>query len=210
MSSAAPAAAPRLFAIAVHYRGEAGTDQLEVKCNEAALYEQYRFWERRGVREALAFSSRTVAENTGRGQRVGVLDQGYVIFCHVSEDGLGVCFVAEEDYPARVAFTACREINEGLRLGDKPAAAGGVKPGWAEVLSTALGKYADPYKADALVKIQKDLEDTMCVMHQNIEKILDRGAKLDELVEKSKDLSTMSKTFYKTAKKANRRCCVVM
>lgn len=37
--------------------------------------------------------------------------------------------------------------------------------------------------------------------------LLKRGEDLDKLMEKSKDVSSMSYDFYKNAKKANKRCC---
>lgn len=39
------------------------------------------------------------------------------------------------------------------------------------------------------------------VQHKTIESVLQRGEKLDNLVERSNALSTQSKMFYKTAKK---------
>lgn len=43
--------------------------------------------------------------------------------------------------------------------------------------------------------------------HKTIESVLERGEKLDNLVERSNALSAQSKMFYKTAKKQN-SCCV--
>lgn len=37
--------------------------------------------------------------------------------------------------------------------------------------------------------------------------LLKRGEDLDKLMEKSKDVSSLSYDFYKNAKKANKRCC---
>ena len=57
-------------------------------------------------------------------------------------------------------------------------------------------------------KIQKDLEDTTQVLHKTIDSVLERGVKLDTLVERSDTLSMQSKMFYKQAKKTN-SCCVI-
>jgi synaptobrevin homolog YKT6 len=46
------------------------------------------------------------------------------------------------------------------------------------------------------------LEEThVCSQHKTIESVLQRGEKLDNLVERSTALSAQSKMFYKTAKK---------
>lgn len=67
----------------------------------------------------------------------------------------------------------------------------------------------DPTQADKLSKIQKDLDETKVVLHQTIDSMLQRGEKLDSLVDKSSDLSMASQIFYKQAKKTN-SCCRMM
>ena len=53
------------------------------------------------------------------------------------------------------------------------------------------------------------LPQTKVILHKNMEDLLDRGEKLDDLVSKSEGLSSSAKMFYKQAKKTN-SCCVVM
>ena len=67
----------------------------------------------------------------------------------------------------------------------------------------------DPAQADKLTKIQRDLDETKVVLHKTIESMLERGEKLDNLVDKSNDLSIASQMFYKQAKKTN-SCCKMM
>ena len=76
-------------------------------------------------------------------------------------------------------------------------------------LPTLLSKYQNPTEADALTKLQMDLDETKIILHGTIESVLQRGEKLDDLVAKSEDLGLQSKTFYKTAKKTN-ACCSYM
>lgn len=47
------------------------------------------------------------------------------------------------------------------------------------------------------MKIQKELDETKIVLHKTIESVLERGEKIDSLVEKSDGLSSQSKMFYK-------------
>lgn len=76
-------------------------------------------------------------------------------------------------------------------------------------LKDYLVKYQDPQQADSIMKIQKELDETKIVLHKTIESVLERGEKIDTLVNKSNDLSSQSKAFYTQAKKTN-SCCVVM
>lgn len=48
------------------------------------------------------------------------------------------------------------------------------------------------------MKIQQELDETKIVLHKTIESVLERGEKLDSLVEKSNNLSGASKSFYNT------------
>jgi Synaptobrevin len=67
----------------------------------------------------------------------------------------------------------------------------------------------DPTQADKLARIQSDLDETKVVLHKTIESMLDRGEKLENLVDKSSDLSLASQMFYKQARKTN-SCCKMM
>ncbi|EGE84756.1 SNARE Ykt6 [Blastomyces gilchristii SLH14081] len=67
----------------------------------------------------------------------------------------------------------------------------------------------DPGKADEIAKIQRQLDDTKQVLYQTVDKLLERGEKLDSLIAKSDNLSMQSKAFATQAKKQN-SCCVVM
>lgn len=73
-------------------------------------------------------------------------------------------------------------------------------------LDMHLTKYQNPKEADAMTKINNDLDETKIILHNTITNILQRGEKLDNLVAKSEDLSMQSKVFYKTARKTN-QCC---
>ncbi|POW19561.1 hypothetical protein PSHT_04591 [Puccinia striiformis] len=66
-----------------------------------------------------------------------------------------------------------------------------------------LVKYQDPKQADTILKVQQELDETKIVLHKTIESILQRGEKLDSLVEQSNALSSQSRIFNKTAKKQN-------
>lgn len=73
-------------------------------------------------------------------------------------------------------------------------------------LDMYLTKFQNPKEADAMTKIQNDLDETKIILHNTITSVLQRGEKLDNLVAKSEDLSMQSKVFYKTARKTN-QCC---
>ena len=85
-----------------------------------------------------------------------------------------------------------------------------------------LVKYQDPRQADAIMKVQQELDETKIVLvrlsasvtcadgaqHKTIESVLERGEKLDSLVEKSNALSTQcsSSIALGIANDAPRKC----
>ncbi|CDQ82286.1 unnamed protein product [Oncorhynchus mykiss] len=76
-------------------------------------------------------------------------------------------------------------------------------------LDSYLAKYQNPREADAMSKVQAELDETKIILHNTMESLLERGEKLDDLVQKSEHLGNQSKAFYKTARKQN-SCCEVM
>lgn len=76
-------------------------------------------------------------------------------------------------------------------------------------MADLLSKYQKPESADPVMKIDKDLRETKEIMMVNIEKILERGEKIEDLVDRTNELSTSSKLFVKQAEKLN-RCCVII
>uniref|UniRef100_A0A3Q3GEZ4 YKT6 v-SNARE homolog (S. cerevisiae) n=1 Tax=Labrus bergylta TaxID=56723 RepID=A0A3Q3GEZ4_9LABR len=75
------------------------------------------------------------------------------------------------------------------------------------VCFTLLDK--NPREADAMTKVQAELDETKIILHNTMESLLERGEKLDDLVAKSEHLGNQSKAFYKTARKQN-SCCEIM
>jgi synaptobrevin family protein YKT6 len=167
----------------------------------------YSFFTRGSVQEFLVFANKVVMKRVPAGIQ-GVDYEGNKIYCFVQADGLGVLITADKDYKSRVAIAMAKELMGDFRAAH-PAAAwrGCVKDGGCKLpkLESALRDYQDPTKVDKIEKLHAQLNETKEVMVQAIEKVLQRGEKLDDLVEKSTNLAATSKHFYKEAKKTVRR-----
>jgi len=77
-----------------------------------------------------------------------------------------------------------------------------------EGLPELLKEYQDPAKADKITAIKKDLDDTSQIVMKSIDQLLERGEKLEDLVDRSEDLSFQSKAFAKKAEDLN-SCCTL-
>jgi synaptobrevin family protein YKT6 len=63
------------------------------------------------------------------------------------------------------------------------------------------------YLEDNILKLQTELSDVTNIMKKNLQELLKREESLENLMSKSKDLNSVSLEFYKSAKKANSKCC---
>merc|ERR1712188_205904 len=179
-------------------------------CGLASDLTQFGYFERPVVRDMLNFVSRTIVKRTQPGQRQTVEHQEYL--CHAfNREGLAAIAFADKTYPRRSAFCVLNKV-----LDDYTSRFGN---GWRSMtadttegnplLETAIADFQDPVKADGILKVQRELDETKIVLHKTIDSVLARGEKLDNLVAKSSDLSVASQMFYRTARKQN-QCCKMM
>jgi len=139
-----------------------------------------------------------------------VQNEEYYVHIYMRADGLCGCVTCDSEYPPRVAFSILTKVLEDFDV---------QVPSWktekrSEVitwppLDAAVAKYQDPANADQIMRIQKSLDETRDVLHNTIETVLQRGEKLEDLVERSGELSAQSKMFYKQARRANSCCSVI-
>lgn len=156
----------------------------------------------------MKFTSKVAVERTAASSRVSVKEEQYMCHVHVRADGLSAVVISDQEYPNRVAHTLLMKVLDDFTT-SVPAS------NWKNAaensvpftgLDVTLSKFQEPKQADALTKLQADVDETKIILHNTLTALLERGEKLDDLVAKSDDLSAQSKVFYKTARKTN-QCC---
>jgi synaptobrevin family protein YKT6 len=153
------------------------------------------YFQRTTAKEFITFYAQIVANAAATSTaRLRVEEHGYVLWAH-RRDHVTLVMVTDNEYPLRAAFSAIAQL-----MTSPPSSVNG----WTE----ALAAFQDA-KADKLTMIQQQLDQTMVIMKDNIESVLQRGDKLEDLMAKSTDLSDSSKQFYKTAKKHNQCCGII-
>lgn len=113
--------------------------------------------------------------------------------------------VADKEYPRRAAFSVLTKTLESFSTKVLTSSYSNPSSISFPELKEYLAQYQDPRNADAIIRLQGELDETKLVMHQTIESVLKRGEKLDDLVTRSEMLGAQSKRFYVTAKKVSRR-----
>ncbi|KAL8136355.1 hypothetical protein V2J09_002356 [Rumex salicifolius] len=154
----------------------------------------FGYFQRSSVKEFIVFVSRTVAKRTPPGQRQSVQHSEYKVHAY-NRGGLCALGFMDDHYPVRSAFSLLNKVLDEYqkKFGES----------WRTIntdnnaqpwpyLNEALSKYQDPAEADKLLKIQRELDETKIILHKTIDSVLERGERLDSLVEKSSDLSTAS------------------
>ncbi|XP_071687103.1 VAMP-like protein YKT61 [Rutidosis leptorrhynchoides] len=197
------------------------TALLVLKCNpdgssnptilaNATDVSHFGYFQRSSVKEFIIFVGRTVAKRTPPSQRQSVQHEEYKVHSY-NRNGLCALGFMDDHYPVRSAFSLLNQVLDEYQknFGDswKGVQADSSQP-WP-YLDEALTRFQDPAQADKLLKIQRELDETKIILHKTIDSVLERGEKLDSLVEKSSDLSMASQMFYKQAKKTN-QCCTIL
>ncbi|CAM9420158.1 unnamed protein product [Chrysoparadoxa australica] len=179
-----------------------------VLLSQATELSSFGFFQRQGIKEMCTFFSKTITKRTQPGQRQSVQHEEYNVHVYVRHDGLGGTVTCDMEYPPRVAFVLLTQLLDQFAAEVRWKTEIRNESITFPPLDKAIIEYQDPAKADKITKIQRDLDETTNVLHSTIDQVLERGVKLDELVDRSDDLSRQSKMFYKTARQTN-SCCVV-
>ncbi|GAA0149432.1 hypothetical protein LIER_08605 [Lithospermum erythrorhizon] len=170
----------------------------------------FGYFQRSSVKEFIVFVGRTVAKRTPPNQRQSVKHEEYKVHSY-NRNGLIALGFMDDHYPVRSAFSLLNQVLDEYQknFGEswRNAQSDSTQP-WP-YLSDALTKFQDPAEADKLFRIQRELDETKIILHKTIDSVLERGEKLDSLVDKSSDLSAASQMFYKQAKKTN-QCCTIL
>lgn len=194
----------KLLSIVVVYKGSTAAHILKAGYDLSSI----SFFQRSTAQEFITFTSRILAERTSVGGRQSVKEAEYYCHSFVRADSLaGICFT-DHEYPPRVAHTMLSRVLDDF-AGQVPSAEWSVGTETSKFqgqLETYIAKFQNPAQSDPMSRMQTDLDDTKIILHNTIEAVLQRGEKLDDLVDKSEALSLQSKAFYKTARKTN-SCC---
>lgn len=194
----------KLFAMSVLYKGPNDSTLLK----SAFELQSFGYFQRKSVQEFMGFVTKTIVERTATAARQSVKEKEYMCHVYVRADNLAGVLISDDEYPHRVAHTLLTKTLD--EFSAKVPSHSWPKLNETQVtfneLNAMLAKYQNPKEADAMTRIQQDLDDTKIILHNTIEAVLERGEKLDDLVAKSEGLSMQSKAFYKTAKKTN-ACC---
>ncbi|KAG6878461.1 palmitoyltransferase [Termitomyces sp. T159_Od127] len=190
----------KIFSISVILAPPSGASAILTSASDLS---SFSFYQKGSVGEFMTFFSKTVAERTPQGQRQSVQENNYT--AHVYNRGgaeqLAAVIITDQEYPVRPAFSLLTKLLDEFTAQIPQSSFANPATINFPSINTYIQKYQDPRQADTIMRVQQELDETKIVLHKTIESVLQRGEKLDNLVDRSNALSAQSKMFYKTAKK---------
>lgn len=185
----------------------------------------------KNIKEAIYFASRLVINRTdcGTKQSIKMNDLDYVVHSYVTQTStnqikLGIAMISDIKYPPINAFTIISMIVKSqdlFTIQHLTADAVGTITQHAyleKILNYALSTNNDKNinnnnnnnnTKDKINGIKEQIDEVTNIMSKNLDDLMKRGEKLDDLIASTEELSKLSKDFGKKAKKLN-RCCVLL
>lgn len=124
---------------------------------------------------------------------------------------VGCTVLTNHEYPTRVAYSLLTKALDKFTALHAPEELSRIQKDTSlqvPALVQLISQYQTPEEADEILKVQKNLDETREVLFETIDALIERQGKLEDLIDRSEDLSFKSKVFMKDAEKLN-SCCVL-
>jgi len=123
------------------------------------------------------------------------------IFHYMVDSGLTYLCMADEEFGRRVPFMYLEDLKSRFKsaYGDrgKTALAFGMNEDFSRVMKNLMDYYSNNPNADKISTLKGEVDEVKNVMVQNIEKVLERGERIELLVDKTEELSSNAFKFKK-------------
>jgi len=131
------------------------------------------------------------------------------IFHILVEEGLTFLCMADEEFGRRIPFAFLDDIKNRFiaTYGNRgrSALAYAMNEEFSRVLQKQMEYYSNNPNADKVTRVKEDLDNVKSVMVQNIEKVLDRGERIELLVDKTENLNAAAVKFKKQSTQLKKR-----
>lgn len=105
-----------------------------------------------------------------------------------------IIVITDKEYPQLTIYNLYNDIKNELTIHE---------------LNILWYKYQNPLNSDKIQLIKSELDQTKITLIESIEKLIERGEKLSDLVDKTNQLDIESLKFRNKAKNLN-RCCIIL
>uniref|UniRef100_A0A3B1JW31 YKT6 v-SNARE homolog (S. cerevisiae) n=1 Tax=Astyanax mexicanus TaxID=7994 RepID=A0A3B1JW31_ASTMX len=152
----------KLYSLSVLHKGSTKANLLKAAYDLSS----FSFFQRSSVQEFMTFTSALIVERSSLGSRASVKEQEYLCHVYIRNDNLGGVVIADNEYPSRVCFTlldkVLDEFSRQVNSIDWPS--GSPATIQYTALESYLAKYQNPREADAMSKVQAELDETKIIL----------------------------------------------
>jgi len=131
------------------------------------------------------------------------------IFHYIVEDGITYLCMADEEFGRRLPFSFLEDIKNRFKATyadrGKTALAYGMNADFSRVLQNQMDYYSNNPNADRITRVRNEIDEVKTVMVQNIEKVLERGERIELLVDRTENLNQTAFQFKKKSTQVKRR-----
>jgi vesicle transport protein SEC22 len=142
------------------------------------------------------------------GDAVTVASGEYFCFHYIVSRGVVLLTLTEKGYPKRLAFDYLEELRREFLQSYGAKVAGATRPYEFIRFDTFIQKtkklYVDSRTQRNLDKLNVELRDVQTIMTRNINEVIGRGERMENITQKSTHLTMESKRYSAQAKHANR------
>ncbi len=165
--------------------------------SSADKFDKLFFFKRQYRKECITFIIKVLIKNIADGAFETIKDEGIDYLCHIfSHSNLIGVAVTDMEYPQTTVYQMFLNLFPKF-VSDR------------NILNKYFNQYQDYQEVDKIAKIQNNLNETKIEIIKTVDKILERGEKLEILMEKTQEISLGAKEFYKKSKKLNNCCWII-
>jgi len=130
------------------------------------------------------------------------------IFHYLVDDQITYLCMADEEFGRRVPFTFLEDLKNRFKATygqrGKTAPAFGMNEDFSRVMKNLMDYYSNNPNADRINKLKGDVDDVKNLMVPAIEKVLERGERIELLVDKTENMSQNAFHFKKSSTQLKR------
>jgi len=130
-------------------------------------------------------------------------------FNYLVEGGITYICMTDQDMKLRVPYAFLFDINNRFKAAYRDrimtAGVGAMNDSFSRILRERMEFFSNDRNADKINKVKGEIEDAKAIMVQNIDKVLERGDRIEMLVSKTENLHSQSQSFKKKSTQLKRK-----
>ncbi|XP_065058360.1 vesicle-associated membrane protein 7-like [Rhopilema esculentum] len=137
------------------------------------------------------------------------------LFHYIIEKQITYLCITDDDFERSKAFSFLSEVKKRFlrtyQARAQTALPYAMQSEFSRVLASQMRHYSDPMtsrETSSMTRVEEELDELKGIMVKNIDSIVQRGERLELLVEKTEDLNATSLTFKKSSRGLARAMCI--